>query len=237
MQIAIKNATEFHSLLTTLVGELTQAGDHFRLVRDLDAARGEFAQAFNQSQTFWYLTRRAHLDATLQRLCKAYDQHKTSLNLRNLLDTIEANLPVFDEAEFRERLKDNPFVDALAQDVRRPDAAQLRADKQLVSQDTDARVKNLMMWRHLFVAHRDPGKVLKGVVLAEQYPLSFTAIQSLLDDGRTIVNRYSSLFIATTHAGSIVGHDDYLTILKAVQTDLEQQEARLQEQLAQLAGE
>ena len=40
-------------------------------------AHVSLARAFNQSQTFQHLTRRAHIDATLQRLCKAYDQNKS----------------------------------------------------------------------------------------------------------------------------------------------------------------
>lgn len=69
MKITIRDASEFHTLLKALIGELTQAQDHVRLVRDLDAAHAAFGREFNASQTFWYLTRRAHLDATLQRLC------------------------------------------------------------------------------------------------------------------------------------------------------------------------
>ncbi len=233
MQIAIRNAAEFHKLLTVLIGELTQAHDHFRLVRDLDGAHAEFARAFNESQTFWHLTRRAHIDATLQRLCKAYDQHKASLNLRNLLDTIDANQHLFDEAGFRDRLKGNPFVESLAKDARRPDPAQLQHDKSLVSEDSNPLVKNLMMWRHLFVAHRDTGKLLKGVELGAQYPLTFTDVQKLLDDGLRIANRYSILFIATAHASAIVGHDDYLKVLQAVRAQLDAHEARLQGELRQ----
>ena len=81
-----------------------------------------------------------------------------------------------------------------------------------------------MMWRHLFVAHRDTGKLLKGVVLGEQYPLSFADVQGLLDDGLHIVNRYSSLFIATTHVRNILGHDDYLNVLNAVQEQVDKWE-------------
>lgn len=76
--------------------------------------------------------------------------------------------------------------------------------------------------------------MLKGIVLADQYPLSFSSIQSLLDDGRTIVNRYSALFVAPTCADSIVGHDDYLTVLKGVQADIDRREVLLQEQIAGL---
>jgi hypothetical protein len=63
MKITMHEANEFHALLKALIGELTQAQDHFRLVRDLDAAHAAFGREFNESQTFWYLTRRAHLDA------------------------------------------------------------------------------------------------------------------------------------------------------------------------------
>lgn len=74
------------------------------------------------------------------------------------MDTIEAHQHIFDEAGFRERLKNNPFVDSLATDARRPNPAHLQADKLLVSEDSSTRVKKLMMWRHLFVAYRDNGK-------------------------------------------------------------------------------
>lgn len=235
MQITVRDAGQFDTLLNALIGELTQAQDHFRLIRDLDAAHTEFARAFNESQTFWYLTRRAHLDATLQRLCKAYDQNRSSLNLRNLLDTIDANQHHFDEAGFHERLKDNRFVNSLATTARRPDPVQLQEDKRLVNEDSNPLVKHLMMWRHLVVAHRDTGKLLKGVELGTQYPLTFTDVQALLDDGLSIVNRYSILFIATSHARQIIGHDDYLKVLQAVRAQLDAHEVRVQKQIRQFS--
>ena len=65
MEIRIKDAGEFHTLLNALIGELTQAQDHFGLVTDLNAAaRAEYAQVFDQSRTFWYLTYRAQREAT-----------------------------------------------------------------------------------------------------------------------------------------------------------------------------
>ncbi len=76
MKIPIVDAQEFHTLLKALIGELTRAQDHFRLLQDLIAAQEEFAREFNQSQAFWSLTMGALQDATLQRLCKAYDPHK-----------------------------------------------------------------------------------------------------------------------------------------------------------------
>lgn len=44
-------------------------------------------------------------------LCMVYDQHPKSLNPVNLLDTIKANIEIFDERSFRQRLMMNPVVD------------------------------------------------------------------------------------------------------------------------------
>jgi len=107
MQIQIKNSGEFHSLLTALLDELVDARTHLTLYKDLVKAHDEYATEFSQSWTFWSLTLSAHIDAVHLRLCKAYDQHEKgnpTLNLRNLLHTIEANLYLFDEANFRARL-------------------------------------------------------------------------------------------------------------------------------------
>src|SRR5437763_959090 len=83
----------FKLLRAALVDELIDARDHFRLHQDLDAAIPEYQAEFNQSAAFWTFTLSAHMDATLLRLCKAYDlyERKPSLNLRNFLETIKAN--------------------------------------------------------------------------------------------------------------------------------------------------
>jgi HEPN superfamily AbiU2-like protein len=119
MQINVSDSAEFKRLLEALVDELIDARDHFRFHQDFDAAIPEYQAEFNQSPAFWTFTLSAHMDATLLRLGKAYDLYegKPSLNLRNLLETIEANLHFFDEPSFRERLKNNPFVDSLAADT------------------------------------------------------------------------------------------------------------------------
>jgi hypothetical protein len=93
MQIAICDADQFHTLLTALIGELTQANDHFRLVRDLDAAHKDFAREINESQTFWYLTRRAHVERVGHgRLIAAQRNQSAGLHLR----PTSSPLPEFD---------------------------------------------------------------------------------------------------------------------------------------------
>ena len=166
MQIQIRDSSEFHSLLLALVDELVDAHIHFRLFKSLNADIPEYVRVFNQSCAFWQLTLRAHLDAVFLRLCKAYDQYgggNPSLNLRNLLDTVAANLYLFDEPNFRERLRDNPFVDSLAATSRRPDLAQLQQDLLSVS-SSDPLVNKLTIWRNNFYAHRSPAQILDAEV-------------------------------------------------------------------------
>lgn len=107
MKIDVSDAAEFKRLLEALVNELLDAHEHFCLHQGLAAAVPDYQAEFNQSAAFWSLAMTAHMDATLLRLCKAYDQYEgTSLNLTNFLETIGAYLHLFDEPNFRERLKD-----------------------------------------------------------------------------------------------------------------------------------
>ncbi len=237
MQIQIKNSEEFHSLLTVLLGELVDARIHLTLYKDLVKSYEEYAVEFGQSWTFWSLTLSAHLDAVHLRLCKAYDQYEKSnptLNLRNLLHTIEANLHLFDEPNFRERLKGNPFVDSLAEGQVRPDPAQLAADVARVS-SSDARVRKLIVWRNNFFAHRSPDDVLNRKPLAINFPISLGDIEALVNDGIIIANRYSILFNATSHASGIIGSDDYLNVLKAVREHVQNYKRQIEEERKRLS--
>ena len=234
MQISVRDSDEFHRLLLALVDELVDAQIHFNLHQDLAAAMPDYVAEFSQSWTFWSLTLGAHMDAVILRLCKAYDQYggdNPSLNLRSLLGTIKANLHLFDEPNFRERLKDSAFVDSLAADARRPNLAEIEKDLESVS-NGNPQVKRLTIWRNNYYAHRSRTSALDPAAFARENPLQFPEIEALLSNGVTIVNRYSHLFIAAVHSTGIVGRDDYMSVLKSVRKDLEAQEAHVQAQFA-----
>ena len=144
MKIEIESPEQFSSLLNALVNECVNAEIYFKLHKDLLAAIPEYKEVFNQSNTFWSLTVQALFDATLSRLCRAYDQHSQSLSLINLLDTIEANMEIFDTDSFKERLQGNPFVESLAEEARKPDINKLNEDRMLVN-DRDSLVKKLII--------------------------------------------------------------------------------------------
>jgi len=146
MQIMIRDSKEFGQLLKALADEMVSAWFHFRLYSDLKSDVNNYVTELNQSLAFWSLTFRAHIDTVLSRLCRIYDQHSSSLNLRNFLDTILANINIFDVEHFRERLKDNPFVDSLASGPTKPDIEQLKKDIHYVS-EANPSVKTLLIWR------------------------------------------------------------------------------------------
>ena len=221
MKLMFKSAEEFRRLLTALLDDLVDARFHFSLHQNLAKANEEYAAEFAQSPTFWGLTLSAHIDAVMVRLCRAYDTYdKSALNLRNLLDTVAANLSIFDEPNFRGRLKGNAFVDSLAAQLKPPDQAQLQKDMAAVSA-SDPLVHKLVMWRHNYVAHRNSQVALNPTRLSSQHPLLFTEIDVLLDRALEIGNRYSLLFDASAHATLMVGRDDYLNLLKAVREHVE----------------
>lgn len=219
MKIEVADSAEFKRLLQALVDELIDAHDYFRLHQDLNAAIPDYQVEFNQSAAFWTFTTRALMDAALIRLCRAYDplDSKPNLTLRNLLDTIQANLHFFDEPNFRERLKANPFVDSLAAAPRKPDATQLQKDLVAVS-SADPSVKKLVTWRHMYFAHRSRSSALNlGVFTTENF-FPFAEIKALIDNGLRIVNFYSGLFSAESHTSFPV--KDYKRLLDAVRRDL-----------------
>jgi AbiU2 len=231
MEITISDSAEFKRLLEALVGELIDARDHFRLHQNLDAAIPDYQVEFNQSPAFWSMTLSAHMDATLIRLCKAYDLYegKPSLNLRNFLETIKANLDLFDEPTFRERLKNNAFVDSLAAHSRKPDTARLQKDLESVS-NADPLVKKLTIWRHGYLAHRSRTSALNLKAFGEKNPILFSEIEALISNGLRIVNYYSDLFNATQHTS--LEAKDYKYLLDAVRRDLEIREKQIEGQIA-----
>jgi len=219
MQIRITNAKEFECLLDALASEIVDAQIYFKLHIDLMAAIPDYKEVFNESNTFWLLTMHALLDAALSRLCRIYDQNSKSLNLRNLLDTIQGNLNLVDVQNFRERLKGNPFVESLSQTARKPSSDTLNQDIQYVS-DANPLVKKLVKWRNNIFAHRHAKDVVAQKNFADCYPLSKNDVSELLKRGESILNRYSSLFRASSYSTQIVGHDDYLYVLKTVKAKI-----------------
>ena len=228
--IRIKNSAEFDSLMKGLARDIVDANIHYRLYKNLNNAISEYVTELNQSPAFWNLTFSAQIDATLLRLSRAYDSHTVSLNLPRLLATIKANLHIFDTQDFKQRLKDNPFVESLANDCRIPDINELKADIDLVS-TTDTLVKRLLEWRNNIGTHRNPRVTLvpNSVMVA---PLKYSEIESLLERAITILNNYSMLFGALAYSASMVGANDYKDVLDCIRKDIADKNREFKEEMA-----
>ena len=171
MEINIQSAEHFNSLLDALAGDIIDGELYFKLYKDLNKSIPNYTNEFNQSRTFWSLTRKALIDATLLRLCRVYDTHINSLSLSNLLDTIKANLNLFDIEGFRDRLKDNPFVESLAETARKPDINEINQYIDSVG-DQNPLVKKLIIWRHNVIAHKTAANIVNNINITEKYSIT-----------------------------------------------------------------
>jgi hypothetical protein len=222
---------ELDALLSSIASDISTVSFHWRLWNDLWKAMPKYREEFSQSPAFWFLTLNAHKDAALFRLGRLYDQMNGALSLKSLVALVAANAALFEEPHFRERLKENPFVDSLAESIRTPGAATLEADLKAVNETSDELVEKLVNLRNQVLAHSDQ-RVALGRIRHPGAQLTNVEIDSLLARAVSISNRYTSLFKASTDVQTIVGQDDYLRVLESVRKDIEAQERAMQQELA-----
>jgi hypothetical protein len=226
--IKVGDSTEFGRLLEALADDIVRAHIHYQLYKDLRQALSDHPRVSTQSNAFWGLTLTAHISTCMQMLCRAYDQETNSLHLQNWLFTIQENLHLFDREEFRRRLKDNPFVESLAQAPRKPDPAIFEEDIWLCSPN-DPLVKILIIHRNTHVAHMGAKNIIVARSTHDEYPLTIGDFETLLARAKAILNRYSSLFAANTYTTQIIGYDDYQYIFRCIEETLQRTEAEHRE--------
>lgn len=231
--IRVRDSAEFTRLVNGLADDVVYANIHWKLHCDLHAALQAQPIVGNQSNTFWYLTLNAHAASGAQFLCRAFDQQRHALSLHSWLKTIRANLHLFDVAEFKVRLVENPFVASLAEQPRRPDLAVLNTDIRECS-SANPLVGKLMAHRNNLAAHRNANGTITGG--AASFAISVTDFEALLDRARTVLNRYSNLFSALSHSVNIIGRDDYRFIFSSVSGAVERSRAESEALLAQFGG-
>lgn len=231
--IPLRDEAEFKRLLGGLANDIVDAHIHYRLYKDLQSAFIEFPLVLAQSNTFWGTTLESHKNTSLYMLTKAYDQENKALHLYSFLKTIKTNLTLFTEANFRERKKDNPYVDSLASGLRIPDLASLEKDISLCSND-DPLVKTLTVHRGNSIAHRNAKNTARCENISETHPLSLEDFETLLFRAIETLNKYSYLFEASTYSTKIIGADDYRYIFECVNSAVEQSRQRTLDLINQL---
>jgi AbiU2 len=230
MAIQVRDSAELQRLLKALASELVDANIFFRLHVDLVKATGEFADEMNQAWTFWDRTLAAHLDTAVFRLCKIFDQDDRNLGLRGLLETVRANPHLFSAKEFAKRVEARPAGELLAADPPVLDRAQLDRDIAYATRANNPRVERLIAVRHNFYSHRNAADVVADRSVGAEYPISRDDVAELLRAGMEIVNRYSIAFEAHAYSAKMIGHDDYLSVLKSVRERLARQRKDLEDE-------
>jgi hypothetical protein len=219
--IKIESAEQMKALVAAVANDVIHARFYYDLLNGLAAEFKQDPELYNQSPAFWGLTSTSLRDATLIRLTRAYDQQKKALSLVNWLETILENLPLFSESAFRERMVGNPFVESLAKSPRIPQADQLKEDIRSVGTE-DQLVSRLIRLRHNASVHVSARSVAEGIDPFHKHALRPEEYDELLTRGKTIVNRYSTLFSASTYSDQLVGADDYVFVLRAVRGHIDE---------------
>ena len=87
---------------------------------------------------------------------------------------------------------------------------------------SDPIVQKLIAYRSNWIAHRNAKALLSPCDIGDRFGLTFDDIRTLLERARTIVNRYSYLFVASTYSTKVIGHDDFEYIFKCVDEKVEE---------------
>jgi hypothetical protein len=204
---------QFKQLLERLSNDLLNASHHCKLYINLQDALSQYEREINQCVAFWGLTIDAHKEISILNLCRAYDHNPKSLSLKELIQIIQGNTELFDISKFRERLKDNEYVDSLAQTQREPTREQLAEDLRFVSNDNPL-VKKLTILRGNVIAHTNKGQVISPKSNLD--PLTWAEVELLISKGLEIYNKYCLLFYAQSHSSTLIGEDDYKQVLKYI---------------------
>jgi hypothetical protein len=227
MKITITSSNELNKLLDALAKDIVDANIYYRLFIGLIKSTSEYSDEINQSNTFWWLSLQAIKEAYLIRLCRIFEQNSNSLNLVNLLDTIQSNRRFFDQPHFRERLKDNAFIESLISNVTIPSIEELQSDIEFAS-DKNPVVLKLTKWRMNVYAHTGARIALGKSDLLKENSISEEEVDQLLNQCFSISNKYMNLYKASAWSRQIVGHDDYLSLFKFLRMGLEKHEEDIQ---------
>lgn len=205
---------ELGKLLDEIANNLVYASIHNRLHTNLCEASEEYNNEMNHYRVFWQLTINAHATTTILMLCRVYDTHKDSLNLKKLLDIISANYKLFEKDNFCERIKDRQFIDELSQMPRVPDHKIITRDIEYVSEESNPLVKKLSDFRDKQVAHTDRRSILDASLNVNT--ILWGEVEELLSRGIEIFNTYEGLFRASSWVSYMPGEEDYQRVLKSV---------------------
>ena len=204
--------SNFETANDLLMDDIVAANVYNKLVNDLLQDLQINKCVYTESQTFWTLTIKSLKDSRMIRLCRIFDNEKNSISFPNMLDAIKEHKHFYSSENFRNRLKDNPFLDSLIKEKRSLNLENINSEiEEIKSNDT---VRKITLYRNNFLAHRSLKAGLNNYVILIDNPIDAEEIDSILDFCTQTINKYLTLFKAVSWATKIIGHEDYAALIK-----------------------
>ena len=202
-----------------LMHDIVYASIYNKLINELIECHKENTEVFNQSNTFWYLVFESIKESRMIRLCRICDTEIKSISIGNLLQAIKGCKCVFSKEEFRNRLKNNPFVESLSKYNREVNIEEL--DDEIKSFNDNQTVMKIRKWRNNYIAHKGITEGLKDFRILSENELTFEDISSFINYSHKLINKYLNNLSAIAWSDKIVGDDDFKNLIKFASIGLE----------------
>lgn len=196
-----KRRLELHSLAVSL----GIANSHFYLAKKLhEAEKGEFKKELYKSLDFWSYTIRAHFQAAILHLCRVYDERSKS-DTHHLLHLIEK----IENANLTNLQKEQKAADF----------------RFLKRREPNGKVAKIRNWRNKYFAHNNYNLAIYGMEdFLRENPVDLQEIQSLIDDGFSILERWAIYYDFRGEFPRFVERkDDFQFVLESLRLGLVQQ--------------
>ena len=145
-------------------------------------------------------------------LIRIYDDHGSSLSLRNFLKTIDSYPHLFSLKSFRQRMSKNPYLESLIRSRHVPTSESIKNDLRLID-NSQPLIFSLKQWRDKAFAHHDPGIPLGKINLSDDYPLSHADTGALIVKAHEVFDKYSNAYKCESYSTQFTGHHDYSNLL------------------------
>jgi len=188
---------KFKEYLNILSSEVRQADIHYKIFKGLFDSRleDENVEAMNIAPNFFSQTEYSHDICTLICMCKVFDQHRNSINIKNLVNYVEGNKDVFDKYGFDEC---NELV-------------------RQIFEDYQTEIENLKTWRDKHIVHLDKNTKYSASHLETNFPVNPNKYEELIRFSMDILNCYSAKLLGKTYfAAQTLAVDDYKKVLEAI---------------------
>lgn len=182
----------------SLRAELNRAHWHFTVWKYLRELAGKYNEEFDQASSFLMLTADAHMLATIIGLYKICDADPETVNIHKFLNFVEQNRAIlFSDQSFKERVRGGRNykvkIEARASNpIKIDDYSYIIAE--LRNRFGTFPESNLKKIRDKTLAHIDRKSVVKGIDLFQEYPVTISQIEEIIEDIDEALNGLSEAY-------------------------------------------